>query len=99
MKRRDFLKASAAAVGYGLCPFAAFAQDKAGWAGSRPNIVFIMADDLGYGDLACFGHPTIRTPHLDRMAQEGAKLTHFRPRPDPPQPALLQAGSNGRNAQ
>lgn len=42
-----------------------------------PNIVIIFADDLGYGDLGCYGHPTIRTPHLDRMAAEGVKLTQF----------------------
>ena len=42
-----------------------------------PNFIIIFADDLGYGDLACFGHPTIRTPHLDRMAAEGMKLTQF----------------------
>jgi len=37
----------------------------------------IFADDLGYGDLGCFGHPTIPTPNLDRMAAEGVKLTQF----------------------
>ena len=42
-----------------------------------PNIIVIFCDDLGYGDLACFGHPTIATPHLDRMAAEGIKLTQF----------------------
>lgn len=42
---------------------------------ARPNIVFIIADDLGYGDLGCFGHPEIRTPHLDALAAEGLKLT------------------------
>jgi hypothetical protein len=42
-----------------------------------PNIVVIFCDDLGYGDLACFGHPTIHTPHLDRMAAEGMKFTQF----------------------
>ena len=41
------------------------------------NLVVIFADDLGYGDLGCFGHPTIRTPELDRMAAEGMKLTQF----------------------
>ena len=42
-----------------------------------PNIVIIFADDLGYGDLGCFGHPTIATPNLDRMAREGLRLTQF----------------------
>ena len=42
-----------------------------------PNIIIIYADDLGYGDLGTFGHPTIRTPHLDRMAAEGQKWTSF----------------------
>ena len=41
----------------------------------QPNIVLILADDLGYGDLACFGHPTIRTPNLDRLAGQGVRLT------------------------
>lgn len=44
---------------------------------ARPNIVVIFCDDLGYGDLGCFGHPTIHTPHLDQMAAEGVKLTQF----------------------
>ena len=43
----------------------------------NPNMVIIFADDLGYGDLACTGHPTIRTPHLDRMAAEGMRFTDF----------------------
>lgn len=42
-----------------------------------PNFVVIFADDLGYGDLSCYGHPTIRTPQLDRMASEGLRFTQF----------------------
>ena len=42
-----------------------------------PNVVIILADDLGYGDLGCYGHPSIRTPHLDRMAAEGMRFTDF----------------------
>jgi arylsulfatase A-like enzyme len=46
-------------------------------AADKPNFVVIFADDLGYGDLATFGHPTIATPHLDQMAREGQKWTQF----------------------
>jgi arylsulfatase A-like enzyme len=50
----------------------------AGVAAERlPNFIVIFCDDVGYGDLGCFGHPTIRTPNLDRMAAEGMKLTQF----------------------
>ncbi len=42
-----------------------------------PNIVLIFTDDLGYGDLGCYGHPTLATPHLDRMAAEGQRWTDF----------------------
>lgn len=42
-----------------------------------PNFVVIFVDDLGYGDLSCFGHPTIMTPNLDQMADEGMRFTQF----------------------
>jgi len=44
-------------------------------AADKPNIIFILADDLGYGDLGCFGQQQIKTPNLDRMAAEGTKFT------------------------
>ncbi len=53
------------------CPFGASAAD------AKPNIVLILADDLGYGDLGCYGHPKFKTPHLDQLAKEGVRLTQF----------------------
>lgn len=44
---------------------------------ARPNIVFILADDLGYGDLGCYGQQRIRTPNLDRLASDGLRFTNF----------------------
>lgn len=49
------------------------------WAEStrKPNVILIMADDLGYQDLGCYGHPSIKTPVLDQLAKDGIRLTHF----------------------
>jgi arylsulfatase A len=52
-----------------LSPFVALADSP------KPNVIVLLADDLGYGDLGCFGHPKIKTPHLDRLAADGIKLT------------------------
>jgi len=46
-------------------------------AGRPPNVIVVLTDDQGYGDLSCYGHPTIHTPHIDRLASEGMKLTQF----------------------
>jgi arylsulfatase A len=54
-----------------LVPFAATASA----ADKRPNVVIFLADDLGYGDLGCFGHPRIQTPNLDAFARQGVRLT------------------------
>lgn len=44
---------------------------------TRPNIIFILAEDMGLGDLACYGHPYARTPNLDRLAAEGTRFSRF----------------------
>ncbi len=46
-------------------------------AAEKPNVVLILADDLGYGDLACYGRPDISTPRLDQLAREGVRFTHY----------------------
>ena len=42
---------------------------------TKPNIIFIMVDDMGYHDLGCYGSKTIKTPNIDRMAKEGIRFT------------------------
>ncbi|MBN1999472.1 sulfatase [candidate division KSB1 bacterium] len=69
--RRSFLKTSAFAV-------SAFSTMTCTASSAKdPNFIVIFCDDLGYGDLGTFGHPTIRTPNLDRMAGQGQKWTNF----------------------
>lgn len=46
-------------------------------AGDTPNLIWVMADDLGYGDLGCYGQQVVATPQLDQMAREGLRFTHF----------------------
>lgn len=55
----------------------AAAGSVAGAETERPNVILIMADDLGYHDLSCYGHPKIKTPVLDRLAEQGVRLTDY----------------------
>jgi arylsulfatase A len=72
MNRRHFLASTAAAA------LAACATENITIHSERkPNVIVILADDLGYGDIGAFGNGVIRTPNLDRMAAEGARLTNF----------------------
>jgi arylsulfatase A-like enzyme len=60
------------ALSIGLIAIPAFAEAK-----EPANIVILYADDIGHGDLGCYGHPTIQTPELDRMAAQGVRFTQF----------------------
>ena len=74
VNRRQFIKSlglGAGALMLGGC------ATQSGRASKKPNFVIIFCDDMGYGDLGCYGHPTIRTPNLDQMAAEGQKWTNF----------------------
>jgi len=74
MNRRDFLKASGAGM-------AALALESAIATGQtsdkKPNIIFIMADDLGYKELGCYGQRKIKTPNVDQLAAEGMRFTDY----------------------
>ena len=54
-------------------PLAAKEKGKA----NRPNVVFVLTDDQGYGDLSCHGNPILKTPYLDRLAQQSIRFTDF----------------------
>ena len=66
LARRDFLKAAGAAAVLGSQALSVAARQS---PAEKPNIIFIMADDLGYGDLGCYGQKVIRTPHIDRSEE------------------------------
>lgn len=66
--RREFVSTTVAGAAIAAVPKLVRAQTR------QPNILFILADDLGYGDLSCFGRPDYQTPNLDRLAQEGTRL-------------------------
>src|SRR5580698_4969758 len=76
--RRDFLKMSAGAAAASLlsCSDSAFAAPHDHAADSRPNIILILADDMGFSDIGCFGSE-VSTPNLDRLASRGMRISQF----------------------
>lgn len=107
-RRRHFAPwtVSLAAVGWALLAAwltspAARAADAAApaLAGARPNIIVLITDDQGYGDLSCHGNPILKTPHLDRLHDEGVRFTDFRVSPtcSPTRSALMTGRHEFRN--
>ena len=86
--RRHFLNLSAAWLFAVLLPTVAA---RAAELPARPNIIFILTDDQGYGDLSCHGNPVLETPNLDRLHGESARFTDFHVSPTcaPTRAALL----------
>ena len=58
-----------------LALFASLTESRVAKAAEKPNIVFILADDLGYGELGCYGQKKIRTPNIDQLAADGMRFT------------------------
>lgn len=77
MDRRHFLSATSAAIIGATLAGAAPAGASAGNCRRRPNIVFVLCDDLGWGEIGAYGQEIIRTPNIDRMAAEGVRFTDF----------------------
>ena len=71
--RRFVLLGTAIYLALAACEVAATGAE----SNDRPNIIFILTDDQGYGDLGCYGSKTIATPNIDRLASEGTRLTNF----------------------
>ncbi|MFH1716729.1 MAG: sulfatase-like hydrolase/transferase [Planctomycetota bacterium] len=74
MNRRDFLKISGAATAAMALRSATGAAQP---SNKKPNIIFIMADDLGYKELGCYGQQKIKTPNIDKLAAEGMRFTDY----------------------
>ncbi|HUS72742.1 MAG TPA: sulfatase-like hydrolase/transferase, partial [Sedimentisphaerales bacterium] len=103
MERRDFLKA----VGFGAVsmalPGCANAAQRIRFGANRkkPNIVYIIADDLGYAEVGCYGQKKIKTPHIDKLATQGMKFTqHYSGNPVcAPSRCVLMTGKHSGHAQ
>ena len=72
--KKSLLASSLCATGI-ILPQIIFASDKNGEVSpDKPNIIFILADDMGYGDLSCYGNQYVKTPNIDRLAETGTRF-------------------------
>ena len=91
--RRDFMKTIALGAAAVACP--AIANENTEKIPNRPNVILVMTDDQGYGDLGCLGNTVIKTPNIDRMYGESVRFTNFHVSPTcAPTRAALMTGRN-----
>jgi arylsulfatase A-like enzyme len=74
LTRREFVKRTAAGAALLSAQLSTHARSQS--SKSRPNVIFILADDLGWRDLSCYGRPDYQTPNIDRLAKQGARFTN-----------------------
>lgn len=101
MKRRDFIK-TGALTATGLLAGLSCIKETSGSAdleGRRPNIILVMTDDQGYGDLACHGNPVLKTPNLDALHARSLRFTKFQVSPtcSPTRASLLTGRHEFKN--
>ena len=92
----DWLRSALAELCFIACFFAAISV----FAADRPNILFILSDDQGYGDLGAHGNPVLRTPNLDRLRSESVRFTDFQVSPtcSPTSPSASHPTSRPKSA-
>jgi len=77
MNRREFIKCIAGGAFAAALTNSGCSMTNPGRGSDRPNIILIMADDLGYGDISCYGSKIISTPNIDTLAEGGMKFTDY----------------------
>ncbi len=75
VSRRDVLKTLALVTGGAAFPGSVFSEEPAGTAKRAPNVVLILSDDVGYGDVSCYGAKIVHTPNIDKLAADGIRFT------------------------
>lgn len=77
INKKTFPKPGLLILGLNFCMIPHLSSSDSSSLSTKTNVIVIMADDLGYGDISCYGNETIRTPVLDKMAKEGIKFTNY----------------------
>jgi arylsulfatase A-like enzyme len=99
MKRRPFMQMMGLGIAGSCVSCTGSNPENNDIRGSRPNIIFILTDDQGYGDLGCYGHPYVQTPNLDKLHTQSTRLTdyHVSPTCAPTRSALMTGNAPFKN--